>query len=380
MHAAMYVYPWDLAEEGVETVAGRLRHASLDTITVAASYHAGKFLRPHAPQRKVYFPEDGTVYFRPRMERYGHIKPRVNTMVAEFDALRMLEREAPGLRRIAWTVGLHNTPLGMQHPEMVARTVFGDPLYNSLCPSHPAVREYLVALCTDLGTDHALSGIAIEAPGWQAFRHGYHHEFELIELGPRAETMLGMCFCDACRGRAEADGIDADRLRARTRSELEDFLLHGRQPETDPETDPDWQAFVAFRARVVTSLVGEVRQALAAEVELAIIPTVLSPNDRCWLEGSDLAALARAADRLEVPAYQTGPAAIALDIAAVREKAGAAAPLGFILRPSFPNLRDAHEVNAAVRTARTADAKSISFYNYGHIRLESLDWIRAALG
>jgi hypothetical protein len=380
MHAAMYVYPWDLAEEGVEAVAGRLLHAGLDTITVAASYHAGKFVRPHAPQRKVYFPEDGTVYFRPRMERYGRIKPRVNTMVAEFDALRLLERQAPGLRRIAWTVGLHNTPLGMQHPNVVARTAFGDPLYNSLCPSHPAVRDYLVALCADLGADYSLAGIAIEAPGWQAYRHGYHHEFELIDLGPRAETMLGMCFCDACRTRAEADGTDVDRLQARTQSELEAFLLSGRQPETDPGSDPDWQAFIAFRARVVTSLVREVREALNPEVELAIIPTVLTPNDRCWVEGSDLAALARTADRLEVPAYQTGPAAIALDMQAVREKAGAAAALSFILRPSFPNLRDADEVNAAVQAARTAGTRSISFYNYGHIRLESLDWIRAALG
>ena len=68
---------------------------------------------------------------------------------------------------------------------------------NSLCPSHPDVRDYLVALCADLGANYPVREIAIETPGWQAFRHGHHHEFELIALSPRVETMLGTCFCDA---------------------------------------------------------------------------------------------------------------------------------------------------------------------------------------
>lgn len=378
MHKAMYTYAWDLQEEGIATVAGRLRDAGLNTVTVAASYHAGKFLRPHAPYRKVYFPEDGTVYFQPQPGRYGRIRPRVNAIVDEFDAFRALEREAPDLRRVAWTVGLHNTPLGLEHPELTARTAFGDPLYNSLCPSHPDVREYLVALCADLGESYDLSEIVIEAPGWQAFRHGHHHEFELVELNPRVETVLGMCFCDSCRAGARGAGIDADGLMTRTQRELEDFLIDGRAPVMDPETDPDWQAFVAWRAGVVTSLVAEVRHALNPNVRLAVIPTVLTPNDKCWVEGSDLAALAGVADRLEVPAYQTGVAAIALDVYGVRNTVGERTQLGFIFRPTYPNLRDAEQVAAAVQVARGAGAQSIAFYNYGHMRLQSLDWIRAS--
>ena len=90
----MYLYPWDLQEEGVGEVAARLRGAGLDTVSLATSYHAGKFLRPHAPQRKVYFPEDGTVYFQPEMSRYGRIRPRVNSQVGAFDALRAHEKQA----------------------------------------------------------------------------------------------------------------------------------------------------------------------------------------------------------------------------------------------------------------------------------------------
>ena len=63
-YKAIYAYPWDLAETGVNAAVDRFRALGLDT-GVAGSYNAGKFLRPHGRSGKVYFPEDGTVYFKP---------------------------------------------------------------------------------------------------------------------------------------------------------------------------------------------------------------------------------------------------------------------------------------------------------------------------
>ena len=85
MYRSIYAYAWDLADEGLDVALGRIRDSGVNTITLAASYHAGKFLRPHGRSGKVYFPTDGTVYFRARPERYGHIKPRVHPMVDGFD-------------------------------------------------------------------------------------------------------------------------------------------------------------------------------------------------------------------------------------------------------------------------------------------------------
>jgi hypothetical protein len=124
--------------------------------------------------------------------------------------------------------------------------------------------------------------------------------------------------------------------------------------------------------------VERIHASLDPSVSLAVIPTVQTPNDLCWREGSDLAMLASAADRLEVPAYQSGPARIAADMAQVRRAAGASARVGFILRPTWPHLADADEVRQGVRAAEANGAESISFYNYGHMRLQSLDWIAAA--
>ncbi len=378
MRKGIYLYPWDLEEEGAATVIPRLRDVGLDAITLAVSYHAGKFVRPHAPVRKVYFPEDGTVYFRPDLARYGRIKPIVNSRVADFDALRALADAAPDFSVTGWTVGLHNTPLGMAHPDLVTRNAFGDPLWNALCPAQPEVRAYLVAVCADLAANQPLAEVAIETPGWQAYRHGHHHEFELIGLTPRVEVMLGMCFCPACIVGATAAGVDAAGLAARTRAELEAFFADGTYPPTDPAMDAEWVAFTAWRMATVTSLVAEVRAAMNAAVQLAIVPTTQSPNSLCWIEGSDLAAIAAVA-RLEVPAYQTGVGAITADVAQVRAAAGPGAEIGYILRPT-PNLPSAGELRAAVTMVRESGAASVSFYNYGHLRLEALDWIRTAIG
>jgi hypothetical protein len=221
--------------------------------------------------------------------------------------------------------------------------------------------------------------IALETPGWQAFRHGHHHEFELVELPDRVQVMMGTCFCHACRAGAEAAGVDMSGLAADTVRQLDRFFVDGTLPDTDPQTAPDWQAFTTWRAETVTSLVAEIRAALPASVKLAIIPTTQTPNALCWIEGSDLAALARAADRLEVPAYQSGVTAIAKDAKWVCDAAGTDAEIGYILRPTYPHLADAREVAQTVAALRALGPGSLSFYNYGHMRLSALDWIAAAL-
>ena len=89
-YKAIYTYAWDLAEAGVPEAVAEFRGLGLDTVTMAGSYHAGKFLRPHGKTGKVYFPDDGTVYFNADPSRYGAIKPVANGLLAERDVLEEL--------------------------------------------------------------------------------------------------------------------------------------------------------------------------------------------------------------------------------------------------------------------------------------------------
>src|SRR5919198_43488 len=145
-YRAIYAYPWDLADEGTSHVIGSVEALGVNTITIAATYHAGKFLRPHGTSGKVYFPEDGTVYFKADASRYGSIKPVTNTLTRDRDVLR----EVTSDRRVAvnvWLVLLHNSRLGDAYPQSTVRNAFGDRYIYSLCPSAPEVRDYAVAVC-----------------------------------------------------------------------------------------------------------------------------------------------------------------------------------------------------------------------------------------
>ena len=268
-YRAIYTYAWDLAETGVAEAADEFRHLGLDTVTMAATYHAGKFLRPHGKAGKVYFPEDGTAYFRTDAARYGAIKPVANSLLATRDVLRELV-ETSGMAVNAWLVLLHNTRLGMAHPDAVVRNAFGDPYYYNLCPSAPDARAYAVGLARDVTESYAVAGISLEAPGFAPYAHGFHHEFALMRTNPWLENQLGLCFCDHCVAAAEARGIDARRLKAQVASDIHAFL------DSDVDFPPDmaeafWRADIAadgdlrryldFRNDVVTSLVTEIRAA-----------------------------------------------------------------------------------------------------------------------
>ena len=132
--SSIWIYLWDLVDEGYGTVLDRLKENGLASVSLATAYHAGKFLSPHNPRRKVVIPEDGTVYFSPNPSRYGRIKPILNTLVRNGHHLRRVRREAEkrGLGTRAWVVCCHNTPLGTRYRDVATLTAFGDRLPHNL--------------------------------------------------------------------------------------------------------------------------------------------------------------------------------------------------------------------------------------------------------
>lgn len=387
-YRGLYAYAWDLQDEGFAAVADEVRGLGLNTLTLAAAYHAGKFLRPHGRSGRVKMLEDGTVYFRHRPERYGRVSPVPNALLAEVDPLAELARIAPGLGRVAWTVCCHNTRLGELHPDLVARNCFDDPYFYSLNPAHPEVRAYVVALCKDLAEQHELTALALETPGWLPYDHGYHHEFAMVPLNAWAKTLLGLCFAPASLEGARAAGIDAPGLKARAARWLDGWLAgdtalsEARAAEmlmADLVLDPEWAAFHRWRCAVVADLVREVRDAVPGRTEVWVIPSVQRPSAKGWTEGTDLALLAAAADRLELCAYEASAAEVAADLWDVRRRVGPDARLNAILRPSYPDLGDGADTAAAARALHAAGCEGIAFYNYGHLRRSALARIPEAL-
>lgn len=385
-YRGLYSYVWDVMEPDPDAFVADLQRLSIDTLCLAASYHAGKFIRPHGADSHVYFPEDGTVHCAVRPDRYGLLKPLESSFVAAGDPFGTYATRSD-IGVTAWTVLLHNSRLGMLHPGTVARNAFGDPYYYSLCPSNPDARAYAVALCVDIADRYPVRGLALETPGWLPYRHGYHHEFALLADNPWLDFNLGLCFCPHCLAGASAAGLDAKGLQARIADRVRRYLAApldtpaeiGRSwLEADLVLDPDLGAFLRWRTSVVTSLVGEIRAAVRADAELFVIPSVQQPSAAAWSEGSDWRALADAADGLELCLYQKGWQAASSDLGEVRRRVGDAARLRCILRPGPPDYTDEGSFAATVAALRDAGMSDFAFYNYGHVRRSNLEWIGRA--
>lgn len=384
----MYCYAWDLAEEGVDAVADNLRARHINTITLAGSYHAGKFLRPHGSGGKVYFPEDGTAYFKTDPAAYGEIRPVENSLVAKRDVLE----ECCGLDDMnvnAWMVLMHNSRLGQANPDSCVTNAFGDRYIYNLCPSAPAARDYAIALCRDLTESYGVDGITLESPGFLPFEHGYHHEFALVRQNSWLNNLLGICFCPHCVDGATAADIDVERLRGRVRGAIETYLTSDIDfPDdmadafwmADLVSDPDLCALFSWRCRVVESLVSGIRAAVRTDATVSVIPSVARPTGGAWYEGSDIGRLAQIADFVEVCFYEPGAQRIACDLHDVSRRCGGVEKLRGILRPGHPDLVDCGQVVSAVQTLVAGGVEDIAFYNYGHVRRPSLDWLGAALG
>ncbi len=386
-YKAIYTYAWDIAEHGVAHALDEFRALGLDTVTIAGSYHAGKFLRPHGKSGKVYFPEDGTVYFNADPSRYGAIKPVANSLLKKQDVLRELT-DASNMQVNVWLVLLHNTLLGMAHSDAVVRNAFGDPYYYNLCPSAPAARAYAVGLAKDVTENYPVSGLSLEAPGFTPYAHGYHHEFALNKPNRWLDSKLGLCFCEHCITGAEKAGIDARRLKAKVAEEITAYL-DSDVDFPDDMADAFWMADVAengelrryldFRSAVVTSLIAEIRAAVRRDVTVSVIPSVARPTGGAWYEGTDLKALAGIADRIEACFYEPGAARVKADLFDIKRRLGGVGKLRGILRPAYPDLASKGEFLAAIEALRAGGVTEFAFYNWGHLRRANLAWIGDAL-
>ena len=387
-YRSLYAYAWDVQDIGVSRFVDEALAMGIQDVTLATSYHAGKFLRPHAVNGpRVIFPEDGVVYFDPDFSRYGEILPQAHSDAQTRAILPALLADGR-IRVHGWTVLLHNSRLGSAFPQYCTQNVFGDRYVYSLCPMQAAVFDYADALSADLARQHAVSSIVLETPGWLPYTHGYHHEFAQVKGNAWLDDMLGLCFCDACIAAAKREGIAAGSMQQRIQQDISACLA--APPDVAPDQAAAWLradmladaellAYLKMRQRRVTQLATEIRRALPAATRLAVIPTVQRPTAHCWMEGSDLAALAQVADYLEIPFYEPTATRTVADAWDSLRRIGDARKIRAILRPGVPDLANGAELPQAIDGLQQLGVTDLAFYNYGLLPQPQLDKLAAAL-
>src|SRR5690242_5268893 len=72
MYSGLWMFAWDLADEGIDRVMVWAADSGLTALQIAGSYHAGWFIHPHNPKQRAFMTEDGSVYFQPTLKHYEH--------------------------------------------------------------------------------------------------------------------------------------------------------------------------------------------------------------------------------------------------------------------------------------------------------------------
>jgi hypothetical protein len=394
VNSSAYLFGEDLVDEGVDVVVGHLRSAGLQSATLAGAYHHSRDVFPHGARRKVQYLEGGVAYFQPNQSRYGRIKPVASRYVESADLLSSLTDR---IATSAWLVVLHNSRLAELHPECAPITAFGDPLLNSLCPANPDARAYAVALASDVAR-YQLQAIKLEAVHYMGFEHGSHHERSFVPLSPNIRFLLGLCFCSFCR--AVASDLDVSRLQVVVRERISAVFqsaaaeTHERGVEDDAMLEL-LGGYTAARKQTVTSLVTEI----AAAVHAVAPATRVVYLDPCgatlgyatgrpsteqtatsigWRDGIDLTSLSQVTDGLGMLGYFADESRFSHELGGYVQVVPAER-LEVILRPTPPDTSSSRQLRERIRALSQRGVGEVSFYHYGFMRLENLDWIGQAL-
>ena len=386
MHLSMWTYPWDIQDQGLETLAADLTgRAGLNTVSMATSYHAGRFLQPRSPQQKAYFPEDGTIYFRPdeNLWQGKEIQPLVaQNLIERGDMLEALTkaRATTGLKVSCWTVCLHNTRLGTLHPDHVTRNAFGNANFYNLCPSSPAARDYVVTLVRDITVNYKPDMLELESPNFMGYAHEHHHEKDGVGLNGEDDFLLSLCFCGHCTARAQKAGVPVEAARktvARFIAETCERAVPEKQFADFPEAGidafrayPELHAFLAWRSEPVTSLIGAIKAAADPTTRIVLIDL-----KDAWLGGVDLDAVGKLCDGAILCCYDMTPEAVGDVIRTGRAILGPEKFLGLGLRVFYPEVDGPEILTARVKNAVEAGVDGVNFYNYGLIPAKRLDWV-----
>ncbi len=385
---SIWAYPWDLHDIGVDAAMDRVAAQGVNTVSLATSYHAGRFLQPGNPRRRVWFPQDGTVYYALDEARWqgAEIRPlQADIVASEGDYLADLcaRRDAGGPAVSCWTVCLHNTRLGMAHPGHVMRSAHGDPHSYALCPSSPAARAYVTGMVAEVTERYRPDRIELESPDFMGFDHGFHHEKDGLGLLEEETFLLGVCFCDHCTARAGAAGVPARAAREAVRGLL-DAAFARELPEPQfpdfPERGidafdslPDLHAYLRWRTEPVTSLIAEIRAAAHPETAVLLIDA-----EGSWGGGVDTAAAAAECDGLLYCVYFTPAEQVGAVLAQARDAIGPDKTLIAGFQLFHPEVAGAGDLRARVAAAEPF-VDGVNFYNLGLVPPARLDWIGAAL-
>ncbi|WP_200926649.1 hypothetical protein [Sphaerimonospora mesophila] len=287
MTDVVYAYPWDIV--GDPRAPARLRSLGVDSVALAATYHATRAATPLHPAHRLVDARHAACYVPVREEAWKEarlVPATPSGWMASADPFgeAAAALRAEGLSVHAWTVLTHNALLGSADPDLVVVNAFGEPYPYALCPAFQEVRDYCHTLVREIVELGEPDGLILEACGALGFRHaGLHEKTDGADWSPVQIALLSLCFCRACRTRYESAGLDVSELASRVRAGVDG--ASGSAPGSVEDALGDLaQAVRDLR----TGLARELRDPLTARIRSARpgMPLALHADADPWATGS----------------------------------------------------------------------------------------------
>lgn len=397
-NSSIWIYPWDLLDEGIDKVVGEVAsNPGVDWLSVTTVYHSGKFLLPHNPNKKLFFPESGTLYFQPSDKWYGKIKikpPVWEGLRERPDFWNELKAAADkhGVKLAAWTLGLHNSWLASTYPECSIENVFGDKILTDLCPNNPDVQEYVCAVVEDISNNLPVEKILIESLEYMPFAHGYHHEVLGVPMTAAASYFMSMCFCPHCMKVTEEAGLDSVAIKDYVKTSLSEHFddpfassLNLQWPEIKQQLAGAFGKYVDLRAKTITDLsfkaLGKVKESKKQTLGICDFGPLypLGPDVMAWESGTDLAALVDLYDEICPTFYFVDPEVIKNKVNEyLALLANSDVDISPAIRAILPQVGSLETLNDHL-SPLSGRVDGVSFYNYGFMAKQTLGWIKTAM-
>jgi len=378
MKLESWVYPWDMASAGVDAMLSEMRDLGLQGLRIASNYHPIGTLSPRSKNRRILYTELGGVFFPVRPERYGRIRPQC---WHEAEVLNVWPQVAErvdryGMSMSAWTIGMFQPWITHQVPDTARVTPSGDAIPSMACPANPDVRAFFTCLCADLAGQYPIEGIHLEGISFHHYNYGWVRPRILIDLAPWTNFLMSLCFCQACRSKADRHGVDVEGLRTRILRELDHcFEAPGDTDRAPPmeqryhewlQTDGDFAKFVSLREDAVVQLIQEISDAVHA-IRPGCRIGVWSPIEVDGSAGVNLERVMRVVGSVLVwePSKRLDAAR---RIRAATLASGRDVHLSHFQACGWPHGADSPEVRHELETAYSLPVDSVVFYNYGLVR------------
>jgi len=388
MIATIFTYPWDLHDEGVDRALGVITDvAGVNGVSLAVSYHISTYFLPHNPVRKLYYGEHGAVYFHPEEKHYNKtkIRPQVSHVVEGEDYLKEIVRKIKdrGLEFTTWIVYFYNHHLARTYPDCAKADVFGNPYLSQLCPANPDVRNYALALTEDIVSNYRPEAVVIESLSYLHFEYGFLNPKVYAEITQFCRFLMGICFCPHCLEAADRAGMDADGFQDKVADFLEENLPRNPTPDEnkpisseliDKAFGGDLKKYLDARGHTATSLLEEVARVVRSYGDIAIAMGMPSETSG-RITGLRPEGASHLLNRVFTHPLDD-PTKMREALAEWRRSLPAEVKILAQINPE--HIKGREDLSARLKACRDAGYNGFTFYNYGLLRMEHLEWIGAA--